>query len=57
MLRCGKDVMYQMDYILGTYRRLFQNIAVQDPRHNSDHYLVLYFLKGCFHGAALWDHQ
>ena len=37
------------DYILGTDRRLFNNIAVQDPRHNSDHYMVL----GCLPSAPL----
>ena len=37
------------DYILGTYFRLFGNISVRDPRHNSDHYMVL----SCLHSASL----
>ena len=37
------------DYILGTDRRLFGNVSVRDPRHNSDHYLVL----GCLRSASL----
>ena len=37
------------DYILGTDRRLFQNVAVRDPQHNTDHYMVL----GCLPGAPL----
>ena len=42
-------VRSRTDYILGTDRRLFQNVAVQDPRHNTDHYMVL----GCLPGAPL----
>ena len=41
------------DYILGTDFRLFGNVSVQDPRHNSDHYLVL----GCLHSASLKEHS
>ena len=41
-----------MDYILGTDRRLFGNASVRDPRHNSDHYMIL----GCLHRAPLRDH-
>ena len=37
------------DYILGTDRRLFKNVSVRDPRHNSDHYMVL----GCLPNAPL----
>ena len=37
------------DYILGTDRRLFRNVIVRDPRHNSDHYMVL----GCLPSAPL----
>ena len=31
--------------------RLFRNITVQDPRHNSDHYMVL----GCLPSAPLTE--
>ena len=40
------------DYILGTNCRLFGNVSVRDPRHNSDHYMVL----GCLHSASLREH-
>ena len=49
MRRQGQVVRSRTDYILGTDRRLFQNVAVQDPRHNTDHYMVL----GCLPGAPL----
>ena len=41
------------DYIMGTDRRLFGNVFVQDPRHSSDHYMVL----GCLHSAPLREHS
>ena len=44
MLRKGREVRSRTDYILGTDRRLFRNVSVRDPRHNSDHYMVLDFL-------------
>ena len=31
----------QTDYIMGTYRHLFGNVSVRDPRRNSDHYMVI----------------
>ena len=30
-----------MDYILVSDQQIFQNVAVRDPRHNSDHIMVL----------------
>ena len=44
MLSKGQEVRSRTDYILGTDRRLFRNVTVRDPRHNSDHYMVLGFL-------------
>ena len=41
MVRLGREVRFQTDYILGTYFHLFRNVAVRDPRNNSDHYMVL----------------
>ena len=35
----------QTDYLLGTDRSLFRNVAVRDPRHNSDHYMVVVHLQ------------
>ena len=49
----GREVRSRTEYILGTDRRLFRNFAVQDPRHNSDHYMVL----GCLPRAPLTDHK
>ena len=53
MLRKGREVRSRTDYILGTDHRLFGNVSVRDPRHNSDHYMVL----GCLHSASLTDHK
>ena len=39
-------VRSRTDYITGTDRRLFLNVSVRDPRHNTDHYLVLACLPG-----------
>ena len=41
------------DYILGTDRRLFRNVAVRDPRNNSDHYMVL----GCLSSSPPTEHK
>ena len=45
MVREGKVIRYRTDYLLGTDRSLFRNVAVQDPRHNSDHYMVVGHLR------------
>ena len=49
MQKKGQVVRSWTDYILGTDRRLFRNVSVRDPRHNSDHYMVL----GCLPSAPL----
>ena len=57
MVRAGREVRSQTDYILGTDRRLFCNVSVWDPRHNSDNYLVLGFLSSAplrEHSKYLW---
>ena len=53
MLRRGRGVQSRTDYILGTDRRLFRNVAVRDPRHKSDHYMVL----GCLPSSPLTDQK
>ena len=53
MLWNGREVRSQTDYILRTDRHLFRNVAVRDPRHNSDHYMVL----GCLPSAPLTEHN
>ena len=52
MIREGREVRYRTDYIMGAYFRLFGNFSVQDPRHKSDHYMVL----GYLHSASLREH-
>ena len=47
MVREGKVVRSRMDYLLGTDRSLFRNVSVRDPRHNTDHFIVV----GCLHSA------
>ena len=49
MIWAGREVRSWTDYILGTDRRLFLNVSVRDPRHNSYHYIVL----GCIRSAPL----
>ena len=53
MLRNGREVRSRTDYIMGTDRCLFRNVAVRDPRHNSDHYMVM----GCLPSAPLMEHK
>ena len=52
MIQEGREVRSWTDYILGMDFRLFDNVSVRDPRHNSDHYMVL----GCLHRASLREH-
>ena len=53
MIRAGRDVRSWMDYILRNDLLLFWNVSVQDPRHKSDHYMVL----GCFRSDPLGEHS
>ena len=41
-----------MDYLLGTDRSLFRNVAVRDPSDNSDHFMVV----GHSRSATAQDH-
>ena len=52
MVCLGREVPYRTYYILGTDHYLFRNMAIQDPRHNLDHYMVLV----CLHSALLREH-
>ena len=45
MNRGDQEVRSRTKYILGKDSRLFQNVAVQDARHNIDYYLVLVCLR------------
>ena len=49
----GWEVRSGTNYILGTYRRLLQKLAVRDAWHNTDHYLVL----GCLRIATPVTHS
>ena len=53
MIQEGREVQSRTDNIRGTDQRLFGNVSVWDPRHNSDHYLVL----GCLHRASMKEHM
>ena len=53
MLRGVREVRSRTDYIRVTDCRLLRNVAVQDKRHNTDHYLVL----GCLHSATPAAHS
>ena len=53
MTRQGREVRSRTDYILGFDRRIFQNVAVWDLGHNSDHYMVM----GCLRGASSKEHS
>ena len=41
----GKVVRSRTDYILGRDRQLFWDVSIQDPLHNTNHYMVLGFLS------------
>ena len=47
MVREGKLVRSRTDYLLGNDRSLFRNVSVRDPRHNTDHFMVV----GCLRSA------
>ena len=42
----GQEVLSWMDYIPGTYCRLFQDVVFRNLRHNSDYYMFLGCLRG-----------
>ena len=52
MIREGRGVRSWTDYIMGMDHRLFGNVSIRDPRHNSYHYMVL----GCLHSTSLREH-
>ena len=52
MVREGKVVRSRTDYLLGTDRSLFRNVSVWDPRHNTDHFMVV----GCLRSTPEREH-
>ena len=53
MVKEGKVVRSRTDYILGTDLRLFWNVSIRDPRHNTDHCMVF----GCLRSAPKREHS
>ena len=53
MFGMGRKVRYQTDYILETDHCVFMNMSVRDPRHNLDHYLILW----CLCSATMREHE
>ena len=49
MVQMGREVRSWTGYILWKDHCLFRIVAIRDPRHNSDHYMVL----GCIRSASL----
>ena len=41
-----QEVRPWTDYIIGTDRRLIQDVAIRDMQHHLDHYMVLGCLRG-----------
>ena len=41
MVGVVREARHRKDYIMESDCRLFRNMSVLDPRHNSDHYLIL----------------
>ena len=52
IVRGGKVVRSRTDYILGTDRSIFSHVSVRDPRHNTDHFMVV----GCLPSAPEREH-
>ena len=48
----GLRLCVRTDYLLGTDRSLFRNVSVRDPRHNTDHFMVV----GCLRSALEREH-
>ena len=53
MVMQWRVVRSQTDYILVSERRIFQNVAVREPRHNSEHLMVI----GCLRRASPREHS
>ena len=49
MIHFGQEVRYRTDHILETDCCLFQNLATNYPKHNTNHYILLGCLSGVTH--------
>ena len=45
MVMLGRELRSRTDHILGTDHRLFKNVSVWDPSHNSDHNMIMGYLR------------
>ena len=52
MVQEGKVVRSRTDYIIGTDRSLFRNVSVRNPRHNTNHFMLV----GCLRSAPEREH-
>ena len=52
MVRGVRVVRSRTYYLLGTDRSIFRNVSVRDPRHNTDHFMVVV----CLCSAPARDH-
>ena len=52
IVREGKVVRSWTEYLLGTGRSIFRNMSVRDPRHNTNHFVVV----GCLRSALAREH-
>ena len=52
MVQEVKVVRSRTDYILWTDQSLFRNVSVRDPRHNTDHFMLVV----CLHSAVVREH-
>ena len=46
MVQQGRVMRSCTDYIVGYDCQIFRNVAIWYPRHNSDHFMVMGFLRG-----------
>ena len=53
MVGQGREVRSRTDCIMGSDCRVFWKVAVQDPGHNYDHFMVM----GCLRGASPRDNH
>ena len=52
MMQLGREMRSRTDYILESDLQIIQNVAVRDPQHNSNHFMVM----GCLRGASPREH-
>ena len=53
MVRQGRVGRSKTDYILGSDHQIFENVAIRDLRHNSNHLMVM----GCLHRSSLRENS